>query len=186
MNKIVASLIAFVAIIGIGIAVLAVSYISANDYGSAVESQLKAARDNNKNILAQYEQKILEAAQVPEMYKNDLKEVVLADVQGRYGASGSKANMQWFKERDLPFDSAMHKKMQQLIEAGRKDFEVGQTKMIDIRRGYEAQIGFFWRGLWLRIAGFPKINLDEYKPVTTDRTETSFTNGKESGPIKLR
>ena len=58
--------------------------------------------------------------------------------------------------------------------------------MIDIRRGYETQLNYFWRGMWLRIAGFPKLNLDEYQPVVTDRVENTFKNNKENGPLKLR
>lgn len=163
-----------------------VSYITANDYGSTVESSLRASRDNNKNILAQYEQKIFESVQVPEMYKKDFAEVIKSDVEGRYGKAGSTATMQWIKERELPFDSGLYKKIQQLIESGRKDFEAGQTKMIDIRRGYETQQGYFWRGFWLRAAGFPKVNMADYQPVITGRVESTFATGKEAGPLKLR
>lgn len=166
--------------------VCGVSYISANNYGAAVEAQLRGARDDNKNILAQYQQKILEAAQVPDMYKNDLKEVATSVMQGRYGPDGSKALMNWIKENDLKFDSSMYTKLQTIIESGRKDFEVGQTRMIDIRRGYETQLGYFWRGLWLRVAGFPKVDMKEFAPITTDGVETTYKNGKEAGPLKLR
>lgn len=162
------------------------SYISANNYGAKVEADLRAARDDNQNILAQYQQKILEAAQVPDMYKNDLKEVISAAMTGRYGDNGSGAMMQWIQENNLSFDSKIYTNIQDLIAGGRKDFERGQSRMIDIRKGYDAQLSYFWRGLWLRIAGFPKINLDEYKPVVTDRVEEVFKTGKEKEPLKLR
>lgn len=168
------------------VAIVAVSYISANNYGVQVEANLKAARDNNKNILAQYQQKITEAAQVPSMYKDDFKEIVNASMQGRYGPNGSKAMFQWLQEHDIKIDSAMYTKLQSMIEGGRKDFELGQTRMIDIRKGYEAQLGYFWRGMWLRIAGFPKVDMKEFQPVVTDRVEEVFAAGKESAPIKLR
>lgn len=176
-------ILAILALVGI---VAATSYVSANNYGVTVESELKAARANNKNLLAQYEQKILEAAQVPDMYKNDLKEVVSAAMQGRYGADGSKAMFQWIQENNLSFDSTLYNKIIDLVQAGRKDFEFGQTRMIDIRRGYETQLGYFWRGFWLRMAGFPKIKLEDYEPVITDRVEDTFKINKEKAPIKLR
>ncbi len=172
----------FVSIVGIA----AVSYIGATNYGASVEAQLKAARDNNRNILAQYEQTIMEASQVPEMYKNDFKEVLTGALQSRYGDGGSKAVFQFIKEHNVDFDSSLYTKIQQLVEYGRKNFEVNQTKMIDIRRGYETQLNYFWRGMWLRIAGFPKLNLEEYQPVVTDRVENTFKNNKENGPLKLR
>lgn len=179
-------LLALGAIIAAIVLVIAASYISANNYGATVEAQLIAARDNNKNILAQYQQKILEAAQVPDMYKNDLKEVVSAAVQGRYGADGSRAVMQWIKEANIPFDSKLYIKLQEIIQAGRKDFELGQTRMIDIRAGYNVQLGLFWRGFWLRMAGFPKVNMNDFNPITTDRVEDTYKAGKESAPLKLR
>ena len=79
------------------VGIAAVSYIGASNYGAAVEAQLKAARDNNRNILAQYEQTIMEASQVPEMYKSDFKEVLTGALQSRYGEGGSKAVFQFIK-----------------------------------------------------------------------------------------
>ena len=38
----------------------------------------------------------------------------------------------------------------------------------------------------MRMAGYPRINLDEFKIVGTDRSEQAFKKGKESSPIQLR
>lgn len=168
------------------IAIFATSYISANNYGAKVEADLRAARDDNQNILAQYQQKILEVVQVPEMYKEDLKGILTAEMQGRYGSEGSKATFQWLQERALNFDSKLYSNVQDLIAGGRKDFERGQTRMIDIRKGYDAQLGYFWRGMFLRLAGYPKVNMSDFNPITTDRVEETYKNGKESSPLKLR
>lgn len=182
------------AIVGIGMLsfivivflIAATSYISANNYGAGIEAQLNAEYDNNQNVLAQGQQKVLEAAQVPSMYKDDFKEIIAADVQGRYGKDGSKATFQWLKEHDIALDSAMYKKIQQLIESYRDEFKNSQTKMIDVRRQYETAQGYFWRGLWLRIAGFPKVDMSKFKPIVTDSVQEIYKNGKESGPMKLR
>jgi hypothetical protein len=183
MNK---GLIIGAAIAVSSIAVIATSYITANNYGVSVEAQLVAARDNNQNILAQYEQRVLEIVQVPDMYKNDLKEIVQATMQGRYGADGSKAMFQWIQEQNLQLDSSVYTRIQDTILAGRKDFELAQTRMIDIRRGYDQQLGFFWRGLWLDIAGFPRVNLADFKPVVTNRVLETFETRIETSPLKLR
>ena len=39
--------------------------------------------------------------------------------------------------------------------------------------------------MWLRIAGYPKINLADYKVVTTDATEEAFKTGRDK-PVQLR
>lgn len=177
---IVASVLGLVAVFA------AISYISAFNYGNQAEKQLSATMTNNRNILSQYGQKLQEVAQVPEMYKNDLVEVAKAAIQGRYGANGSQATMQWLKEQNPSLDVSIYKKVQQIVESGRNDFERNQTKLIDQKRVYETALGSFWQGMWLRIAGYPKINLDDIKIVSTDRADEAFKTGKESGPINLR
>ena len=162
------------------------SYIGANNYGASIESRLNAAYENNQNILAQGQQKVQEAAQVPEMYKSDFAEIIKADVQGRYGAEGSKATFQFLKEHDIKLDADLYKKIQQLVESYRDEFKNAQTKMIDVRRQYEAEQGLFWRGMWLRIAGFPKVDMTKFKPIVTDAVQDIYKKGKESGPMKLR
>ena len=162
------------------------SYVSANNYGAKIEAQLNAERDNNQNVLAQGQQKVLEAAQVPGMMRDDFSKVAKDAISGRYGAEGSKAVVQWIKEQNPNLDSKVYVKIQQLIEAYRDEFKTSQTKMIDVRRQYEASLGLFWRGMWLRMAGFPKIDLTMFKPIITDRVEDVYKNGKESSPLQLR
>jgi hypothetical protein len=181
-----AAVIIFGSLFLVMLVVLATSYISANNYGARIEAQLNAELFNNQNILAQGQQKVLEAAQVPTMYKNDFSEIIKADVQGRYGAEGSKATMQWLKEHDVKIDADLYKKIQQLIEGYRDEFKNSQTKMIDVRRQYEAEQGLFWRGMWLKIAGFPKVDMAKFKPIITDNVESVYTRGKEEKPLQLR
>jgi hypothetical protein len=162
------------------------SYVSAYNYGNSMDQQLIAAKESNKNILAQYGQKVLEVAQVPDMYKKDLVEVTTAAIQGRYGKDGSGATFQMLKEQNPTLDAAMYRKIQQVIESGRNDFTAGQTRLIDIRRSYTTTLGTFWTGMWMRFAGYPKVNLSDFDIVSTDRADTAFRNKKEDGPIQLR
>lgn len=172
--------IALVGIIGFG------SYVSAANYGNSMEQQLKAVQIDNKNKLAQYGQKVMEVVQVPDMYKKDLVEVTTAAIQGRYGADGSKAAFQMLREQNPTLDASMYKQIQQVIEAGRNDFQAGQTRQIDVRRQYETALGTVWTGMWMKFAGYPKVNLADFDIVSTDRADTAFKNKKEDAPLKLR
>lgn len=175
--------------LAVGIALLFIagsSFITANNYGARIEAQLKGLRDNNMNILAQGQQKVLEAAQVPEMARDDIAKIAKEAITGRYGAEGSKAVFQAINEQNPNVDPKIYQKIQQLIEAYRDEFKNAQTAMIDVRRQYEAEQGVFWTGMWLRIAGFPKVDMSLFKPITTDRVETTYANGKEAAPLKLR
>jgi flagellar biosynthesis component FlhA len=167
-------------------AVVITSYISAANYGNRMEMQLKAKWEDNENVLAQYGQKIMEMAQIPEMYAADVKSVTTAAIQGRYGEKGSNAVMQWIKEQNPTIDSSVYVKIQQAIEAGRNEFKNSQTQLLEIKRSYETSLGTVWQGFWLARAGYPKVDLTKYNIITTDRASKAFQTGKEDGPLQLR
>lgn len=172
-----------VALLG-GIGLL--SYVSANNYGVVAENGIKAEWENNENILSGYSQKIREAAQIPSMQRDDLVKIFTGSLGARYGANGSAASMQWIKEQNPNLDQRTYVKLQQMIEAGRDEFKNAQTKLIDKKRQYENALGFFWQGMWLKIAGYPKIDLAKYKAISNDYASEAFKTGKETGPIQLR
>lgn len=174
-------LLSFATLIGLGVA----TYVTSFNYGNEQTVLLETVYKNNQNVLGNYTTKIQEMAQVPEMYKNDLKDVVTSVMSARMGADGSKAVVQWFKEQNIPFDSSLYLKLQQTIEAGRNEFQREQTRMLDVRRGYETSLGYLWQGFWLKLAGYPKIPLDKYNPVVAPDTAKIFEDGKQA-PIKLR
>lgn len=166
-------------------AVCGTSYVGAYNFGNKMEKQIEAEWTNNKNVLAQYTIKIQEVVQVNDMYKDDLKEVITAALQARYGSDGSKAMFQWIQEHAINFDSGLYTKVQQLIEGGRNKFENSQTKLIDTKRQYETELGSFWRGIWLRVSGYPKVNLDKFNIVTTSSVEQIFSTSNDE-PLILR
>ncbi len=161
--------------------VLAFSYISAANYGNRTEVSLKAKMEDNENIYANGTQAIMEIAQVPAMYKNDLLEVVKADIQGRYGPNGSQATFQWLNERQIPIDQSMYKAIQQQIVAFRGKFEIAQRELIDQRRAYETALGSFPRSIFLSLAGYPKIDLSKFTIVTTDKARQTFETKRDTG-----
>lgn len=161
------------------------SYISAKNFGVRTENGLRTKVENNENIYAQGTQKIMEIAQVPAMYADDLKKVVTAAIQGRYGDKGSQATFQWIQEQNPTVDPSMYKKIQQVIEAFRNEFQQAQTEMLQMRNTYENALGYFWQGMWLSAAGYPKIDLSQFKIVTTDKARQTFETKRDSG-ITLR
>jgi hypothetical protein len=176
------------AVVVIAVLLIVFSFLGAANFGNTSDKGVTAQVEVNKNTLAQYVQKIQEMAQVPEMYKNDLKEVISAAIGGRYGANGSQATWQWIKEHNPSLDSKIYVKLQETIEAGRTEFQTNQNVLIDKCRQYETILDSYTiRGVMLRFAGFPKIDLkDSCKIVTNDYTDKAFKDHKESGPIQLR
>ena len=167
-------------------AVVGISYISAANYGVEAEAGIKAKYRNNENVYAQGTQMVIEVAQVPEMYAADLKEIVKAAIQGRYGTEGSKATFQMLREQNPNLDPAMYSKIQQVIEGFRNKFEISQTGLLDQCQTYEKQRGYMWRGFWLKLAGYPKLDIEKMcMPVSTSKARQTFETGIDTG-IQLR
>jgi len=180
------TLYAVLGVIGVLIAIVVGSYISNYNYGNRAEQVIKAEYSNMENILAQYSLKVAEVGQVPGMMRDDLAKVTKDAMSGRYGDNGSQATFQWIKE-NYPgqVDASLYTKIQQVMEAGRNKFENAQTKFIDTKRAYETNLGYLWKGMWLRIAGYPKINLDDYKIISSGHAKKAFETGVDEA-IQLR
>ena len=166
----------FVIVIGSGISV----YNICVEQETAIEAQYKQNQNNYDNFF----KSVVEVAQVSDKYKDGLKEVFTAAIQGRYGKNGSKATWAWLQEHNPNLDASVYTKIQQVIEGGRKTFEVNQKMLIDKKQVYQLQLRGFPSGVFARLMGFPKIDLAKYDIITSDRTEKAFDTKKDE-PIKL-
>jgi hypothetical protein len=185
MKALLITFISFVAIV-VGSAVWAIGmYVSNANYANTAEQGIKAQYDNNRNILSNYTTRIMEMAQVNDMYRDDLMKVVEATFSGRYGADGSKAVFQFIQENNMTLDSSMYKALQSSMESGRLEFQAGQTALIDKRRAYETAMGFLVQGFFIKMAGYPKIDLNKYDIIVEQSTTDRF-NTKVDAPMKLR
>ena len=191
MSKMLGALIG-AGLFGVVLMVLVGSYISSYNKGNRYENQIVATYENNENILAQYGQKVQEAAQIPGMQRDDMKEVVTSALSARYGEDGSKAMFQFIKEQNPNIDSKVYVQIQQIIEAGRTEFSVAQTMLVDQKRAFKTELGSFWTGMWMGFAGYPNINVgfrggkDDYPVISTARASDAFEKGQEDAPLKLR
>jgi len=177
-------LIAFAALTVLFGVIIFSAFVELNNTCISNEKSIQAQFEQNKNNYDNYFKKLKEVAQVPEMYVEGLKDVYNTAMSGRYGDGGSKAVFQWLQEQNPQIDASIYKQIQQVIEAGRNDFESNQKMLIDKKRIYEVYYQQFPNSVIASILGFPKIDLDIYSIVTSELTETIFTN-KESTFIKL-
>lgn len=174
------------------LAIITFSLIGANNSAVRMQSNIKAKADQVDNVLSNYGQKVQEAAQVPNMQTDALKEVMRTALSARYGADGSKATMQWIQE-NYPgqVDPQLYRQIQQIIEAGRDDFQNAQTALIDEKRVYLTALDTIPGGAMMRMMGYPTINVgyhggkDDYMVIVTDRAADARKTGREAGPIQL-
>ena len=175
---------AILGIVGAIILVGVMYVVGAFNEGNSSEQQIVATWDNMQNILGQFTTKVAEAAQVPAMQRNDLTKVVQAALSARYGKDGSKATFQWIQEQNPQINSAVYVQIQQIIEAGRNQFQNEQTRLIDSERVYKTALGSFPKGFIMHAVGYPKIDLAKYKPIVSTHAKQSFETGIDDG-VKL-
>lgn len=167
----------------VGGAVVAVtSYIHYANYGNEQENVINASYENNKNILGQYSLKVKEAAKVSDKYSDALTNLIESALSSRYGEEGSQAMMQWITEQNPNLDPSVYTKVQQIIEAGRNEFQVAQTTLLDQCRVYKTSLGYLWGGFWLRLTGYPKEGLEtRCKAITSEYAQDAYRTGIEKG-----
>jgi hypothetical protein len=166
------------------------SYVTNANYGNRAERGLEAVWEDNENILAQYSLKIGEIAQVPAMYRNDIKDIYKDVLKGRYGENGSQAMFQFLKEQNPQIDAGLYKAIQQAMEAGRNEFRVAQTRLVDQKRVYVTNLGYVWKGFWLETAGYPTLNVgygagstDDFAIITSEYAIEAFETGVDKGIV---
>lgn len=161
------------------------SYVTNYNYGNKAELGITTAYANVQNVYSSYTNQVMEAAQISDMYKNDVKEVIVEALNSRYGDDGIKSAFTFIQESNPTLDSAVYVKLQQIIESGRKEFKHEQTRLLDARRVYQTNLGYLVKGFWLRLAGYPKIDLDEYNIIVSATTTEAFDAGVDA-PLKIR
>jgi hypothetical protein len=173
-------------------------------YNDAVslEEATKAQWRDNANEYDAFWKKVQEVAQVADKYKDDFKNLLVAEETAKFGEGGSKAVMQWFQERQIVLDPQMYRKVQDVIEAGRDGFKRAQTELLDKQRKYGFHVRSFWGRMWAGwynmphvvagelappkdIDGDGKLTVLDYPIVTSAKTKAIFQAGEDNEPIKV-
>lgn len=150
------------------------TYFSYANQGATIENQLETKRDDNKNVMANFSTSVKEIAQTARMSTDAQGKLIELANKSRYGDGGSKATIQFFQEQNPTADVSVYNKLAQLIESERTRFESSQREMLDIRRTYKTMLDKPYSGFWLRLAGFPKLDLKDFDIVINDYTDQAF------------
>jgi hypothetical protein len=187
-----------ISVVGVTLIGLTLFLTAVGWYNEAVslETSTQAQYRDNQNEYDAFWKKVKEVAQVPSRYKEDFKDLLVSETTAKFGEGGSKATFQWFKDREIKFDSDQYKKIQNVIESGRDDFKRAQTILLDKQRKYNLHLNNFSGKLWAGKWGMPKVvsgelaprsDLDgdgfltvlDYPIVTSKRTAKAFAEGED-------
>ena len=172
VGLLVVVLLGSLAVFGKGVSV----YNTHIDLSTKIEAKQK---DNEANFDLMWK-KISQVVQVSDKYKDGLKEVLNAYVEGRKKDS-DQLLMDWTKEAVPQFDSSIYKQINNVIVGSRDDFYNNQKILIDLSRQHNNFIRRFPNNVF---CGFMNIKPIEIKVVTSSKTDKVFETGKEED-IKL-
>jgi len=160
------------------------SYIGAFNSGNSQEQGIDGAVKASQTSLSTMTQTVMEMAQVEPMYREALKEVITAGLEGRYGEDGADGLLIAITEAyPGQLDSGLYTRIQDAIESGRRNFADSQNNITSRVQNYKTDLGSFWTGFWLARAGYPRIDLTEakYNPIINNQTRVSFDTGIDTG-----
>ena len=164
---------------------LAMGYIGFQNTCNDFEIQIQAQYTDNQNVYDNGFKEVLEKSQVPRMYTNQLKELYQEAMTSRYGAEGSQALFQFIQEQNPTLDPSIFVQIQQSIESFRKRFQQAQTELVSRKQAYDRYTKATTSGRFYNLlGGYPKIDMEQYAIVTSDRTENVFRTKKDE-PLKL-
>lgn len=162
--------------------------INKKDSFMVIENNIRASYTEYQNVHSNYVLKIQEMAQVPQMAKSHLTEVIREAIQGRYGDDGSKAVFQFIQEQNPTIDPALYTNIQKEITGGRSDFKTAGTRVTDTKRIAYNQLDQTLGGFVLKdIFSLPTIKIgyrdgpDDYKVVISESTSETFKTGIDKG-----
>ncbi|SOK58617.1 Phage protein [Yersinia phage fHe-Yen9-04] len=183
-NMTMAILLAFLVVIVIGGIGIFVSYTGTYDTANNYEHNIERLNKASESELSTFTLKVQEQAQIPAMYKDDLKDVLKGYFEGR-GKQDDTYVRSFVKQAMPELSSKMYENLMVTIDAGRDAFNNIQKQKIDACSDYGEYRGKFWNKKIL--AGeFPSKNIDDMCKVISDsRTKTAFKTGEQE-VIKLR
>jgi hypothetical protein len=167
-------------------AIFGLGYIGWSNGALKFEADIPAQYTQMQNVYDNGWKQVMEENQIPENYKDQMKEVFQATMTGRYGPEGSKALLQMITEQNPQLDPNLYRKVQESIERFHAEFQASQTQIIALKQSYQTYVMATTSGrIYNNFGNYPHIHCgvpagtkDDYQIVTSGKTQTDFQNHK--------
>ena len=169
------------AALGIGVLMLIFAIIGTVNSYSRLEVKAKAVQTDNTNVLDNTRKAIREAAQVSDAEVDALTKIIVGNSEARgSGPDGGQNNgiSIGMVTEAVPGITSIEtlKRLQNIIVAGRKEWQASQTRLIEVKRQADEQLAVFPGSMILGMMGKKEI---EIVVVTSSETEDNFASGKD-------
>ncbi len=147
-------MIGFLVLIGI------ISQVTVRTLGERMEASIVAGYDQLEAINSQYTGEISAISHGTETRQKELREIITRYFVAKIGNAHDWEVFNWLEMQQVPVSDFRHDKIMGLIHQGRKEY---RETVISIRKGrdsYRKTLDSFYTGLWLRLNGFPRIDVE--------------------------
>lgn len=180
MNKTVVTLVAVGGVVLLGLIFLFSAIGSFNGY-TKLENLAKATQEDNKNVLDNTRKAIREAASVSDKEVDALTNIIIgyADARGDNTAGSGQLVTVGMVSEAVPSITEVKTltNLQNIVVAGRKDWQFSQTRLLEIKRQGDDMISTFPSGMILKMFGKTEI---EVVIVTSSETKENFQSGEDN------
>ena len=153
-TPIIPVMIGFLVLVGI------ISQVTVRALGERMEASIVAGYDQLEAIGSQYTEKISEISPGTDTLQQAIKEIITRYFGAKIGNAHDWEVFNWLELQQVPVSDFRHDKIMSLIHQGRKEY---RDTVISIRKGrdsYREALDSFYSGLWLRLNGFPRIDVE--------------------------
>jgi len=151
-----------------------------NSY-TKIENLAKATQTDNKNILDNTRKAIREAANVSDKEVEALTNIITGYAESRGGNTAGEGQLVTvgMVTEAVPSIQSIEtlKNLQNIVVAGRKDWQFAQTRLAEIKRQGDDMLGMVPSGMILKMFGKKPI---EIVIVTSKETEENFATGEDN------
>ena len=172
-------------LLGIGIIFLAIIFgwgVSISNHEISLRNQIVAKQTDNKNQFDSMWKSQMQAFQVTDAQKQMLYDVIVGNSKARATGNGSLATMVKESVPNIDKSTDLYRELMNTVTGLRATWTRKQTEIIDYKREHDNLIDQFPSSLVCSFLNRKKIDIII---VTSDRTENSFSTGKDDN-IDLR
>jgi len=157
--------------------------ISFNNGCVDLENQLKAQWEKNQAVYDTMWKSVQETAGVAEAHADKVKEIAIATIEGRYKNDNQVLFKAIAEANGQPLPADLYKKVQQIIEAKRNEFQANQTTLVAMKQTYNNKLQKFPGSVYAGVMGFPRIKMEDYEIVTSSKTKKTFETKEDNEPM---
>ena len=136
-----------------------ISHVTASALGELSESRIKASQVQLGIIVSKFIDTLQDLALDTEIRPAGLMPLIESHLSANPARPDNREVFEWLKTRQTSMSDFRHDKIDELILEARKDYQSNLAELQHVRETYRNHIDSLYSGFWLRINGYPTMEL---------------------------